>query len=63
MLKVTGKIIFVQRPFPEISAAQLIQLEMWLNSEVAAKAFHKFGIGLRVHVTGEQEIESGKDEL
>jgi hypothetical protein len=57
-LKVTGKIIFQQHYASDLTDAQILKLEMWLNNEIASQAFKEFGIGIRVHVTSEQELET-----
>jgi hypothetical protein len=59
LLKLKGKIIFAQRSEPELDASHVLGLEMYLNDQVAKETFKKFGISIRVHITGEHIIPKG----
>lgn len=52
-LKLTGKIILQAAKSSELKLEDVLRFEQWMNGKVAAKSFKKFGIGMRVHVTGE----------
>ena len=34
----------------DAKAELLFKIEQWLNSEVSAQAFEKFGVGIRLHL-------------
>ena len=57
MKEVTGSLIIRVDPFrvpkekTPVPEQVILDLEQWLNGEVAQQAYEKFGVGIRVHLT------------
>jgi hypothetical protein len=56
-MRVLGKIMIDTASDATIDevAGKMLEVEMYLNNEIAVKVFRKFGVLLRVHLKGEEK--------